>query len=299
MFVVTAKKCLVIVFLLWNQPLCKGSVSIVYSLKIAETTKRQAFEKNGEHPSLVALTPFNQFRTKYSGERHNYGGNLFSYIYSPEEYFVRVDWACAQVNADHGLFKKTQTDDVLFSGGYSFAPNQRSKCGISGMLGFPTHKDISVLEPQFGYSQIGLGGQVDGSFIFSEEHPEHSFRCAFRALHFFKRPVYLHGKRYLFSRGNLIDLYVAMHITMAQSRIDIGYNPTFLSGAAITPSLSNAVEKTDYKRNSFFAVYKYKFKIGSNPSAVLVAISYAFDFEPRDFGNKRIITAWASWSVGF
>ncbi len=276
-----------------------SSISIVYNIKIAETTKRQAFDKNGEHPSTLALTPFNQFRNKYSGARHNYGGNMVSYIYSPETYYARVDWAFAQVNADHGTFVKTQTDDLLFSAGYSFAPNERSKCTISGFFGVPTHNDHSIIEPQFGFAQVGLGGQFDGSFIFSEHTKDYSLRVAARAIHFFKRNVQIDSKSYHFSLGTLVDLYVALHIKFGNSHCDIGYNPTLLCGGSITPDLVDAVKQSEFKRNSFFGVYKYKFNIKMHPSALAIAASYGFDFEPREFGNKRIITVWGLWSFSF
>jgi len=276
-----------------------GSISIVYNLKIAETTKRQDFEKNGEHPSTAAITGFNQFRTKYSGSRHNYGGSLLSYIYSPENYYARVDWAVAQVNVDGGSFKKGQTDDLLFSAGYSHAFNHRSKCTLSGLFGMPTHKDLSILEPQFGYAHVGLGAQLDASFLFSQYSNDHSLRCAARIIHLFKRRVDLLCNAFDFTMGNLIDLYVALHITSGNSRCDVGYNPTFLCSGKIIPYLTDVVQKSNFKRNSFFGVYKYKFRLGSYPSSVALALSYGFDYESRVFGNKRIITAWSAWTFSF
>jgi hypothetical protein len=276
-----------------------GSVSIVYNIKIAETTKRQAFEKNGEHPSLTALTPFDQFRTKYSGDRQNYGGTMLSYIYSPENYFGRVDFAVAQVNTDHGRFVKTETDDLVFSGGYSFSINERAKLTLSGFFGVPTHKDKSIVEPQFGYAHVGLGAQLDGSLIFSKHNPEHSLRFAVRGIEFFNRTIHVDSVRYHFTFGALVDLYIALHINIDSNRVDLGYNPTFLVASSIKPFLPDAVKLTEFKRNSFFGVYKRRFALKNNPSTAAVAVSYGFDFEPLEFGNKRIITVWGLWTIGF
>lgn len=276
-----------------------SSISIVYNIKIAETTKRQAFEKNGEHPSTIALTPFDQYRNKYSGARHNYGGSMLSYIYSPETYFARVDFAFAQVNADHGTFIKTETDDLVFSAGYSFTANDRAKFTLSGLFGIPTHKDRSLIEPQFGYAHIGLGAQFDGSLIFSKHNPDHSLRFAVRGIEFFNRKVRVDAEHFNFTFGTLVDLYLALHINSDNNRIDFGYNPTFLVAASIKPFLPDAVKQTEFKRNSFFGVYKRRFSFKKHPSAAVIALSYGFDLEPLDFGNKRIITVWGLWSIAF
>lgn len=276
-----------------------SSISIVYNIKIAETTKRQPFEKNGTHPSTIAVTPFDQYRNKYSGARQNYGGSMFSYIYSPEGYFARVDFAVAQVNTDHGTFVKTETDDLVCSGGYSFAAHDRAKFTISGLFGVPTHKDRSITEAQFGFAHIGLGAQFDGSLIFSKHNPDHSLRFAVRGIEFFNRKIKVDSYSFNFTYGTLVDLYLALHINNGNNRVDFGYNPTFLVASSIKPFLQDAVKQTEFKRNSFFGVYKHRFSFKKHPSAAVIALSYGFDLEPLDFGNKRIITIWGMWSIAF
>lgn len=278
-----------------------GRVSIVYNLKIAETTKHQAsFEPAEEIPPItIALTPFNQFRNRYSHERINYAGSLFSAIYAANDYYVRADWAFADINSKSVNFKETRTDDLLFTTGYSYNFNQRARGSISGLFGVPTHKDLSAVELQFGYAHVGFGVQLDGTFLFSNDDPNYSFRCAARYIRFLGRSVHFSMGHYYYNIGNLIDLFVALHITAGKSSFEIGYNPTISCGASISPYLPNVVTKTNYKRNGFLGIYKYHIKRPNRRYVLALATSYSFDYEPRFYGHKRIVTSWALGSFSF
>lgn len=281
-----------------------GSISIVYNLRVAQTTKRIIIDPLFPKPSLGTITPFGTFREKYNGVKHHCGGGLFTLIYSPHSFFLRVDAAVARVSSfDNGVyFKRTQADDLLFSGGYSPHISDKMRITFSGLLGFPTHKDTSLEFVQFGYGHYGLGGQIDGSFIYSSNR-DHTIRCAARLIHFFPRtiaiPIENQFELFKYNNGNLADLFIAFHSKIGFHSIETGYDASFFFNAAIHPHYDDAVKKTNYIRNSFYGIYKYRYVIHDVAQMLALALSYGFDSKPKIYGNKRIITIWGSWTVNF
>lgn len=280
-------------------------ISVVYNLRIAETTKRQAFDKNGTHyMSLGVATPFNIYRKKYNGDMHDAGGVLGTLIYAPEKYFLRVDTAVAQVQqkAPNNCFATVQADDILFTGGYTKTINKQARVTISGLLGIPTHKDKSLEHVQFGYAHVGLGGQIDGSVDYLANN-KHFILGALRMIHFFPRTtcaiVNNCPKKFTFTNGTTNDFLIAHRSRLGNHRCEIGYDASMLWGTKIHPSLDATIQKTEYIRSSFYGTYKYHFVIKKLPQAITAAFSYGFDHRPKLYGNKRIITAWASWGVNF
>jgi hypothetical protein len=281
----------------------RGSISTVYNLRIAETSKHIDVASRLPRSSLVIGTLFGTFREKYNGIKHYCGGGLFTYVYSPESFFLRVDAAVGCViSHDQGVrFSRTQTDDFLFSAGYSPTLSDKMRITFSGLLGFPTHNDTSLEFVQFGYGHYGLGAQMDGSFIYSST-TDHTLRAAARLIHFFPRAVPVSvtsSERFKYGLGNLADLFIAFHSIIKQHRVEIGYNASFFFGAHITPNFDDAVKKTNYIRHSFFGMYKYYFLINKTTSTVAMALSGGFEPMPKVYGNKRLITVWASWGVNF
>lgn len=283
--------------------LLKGTVSIVYNLRIAETTK-QSFNEHASSKFLGALTLFDQSRKRVIGIWQNYGGGLASLVYFFKPFYLRVDAAVAHVQQkDRGVhFSKTQGDDILFSSGYSFPIKDRIQLTISGLLGVPTHHDRSLEIPQFGYAHTGLGFQLDGSFIYSSNR-NYTLRSAVRCIHFLARKISFDldddAQIFNFSTGNLIDFFIAHHINIGNHRFEYGYDLTFLVGSKINPILMIASQKNDYIRNNFYASYKYRFSIKKYKNALTAALSYGFDHRPERYRNKRIFTIWGSWSVNF
>lgn len=119
----------------------KGSISIVYNLRVAETSKRLDVKSMFPRPSLGTCTLFGTFRKKYNETKHTAVGGLFTLVYAPESFFLRVDGAFGRVasNIEGMHFSRTQTDDLLFSGGYSPTISDKIRMTFSGLLGFPTH----------------------------------------------------------------------------------------------------------------------------------------------------------------
>lgn len=281
-----------------------GAISIVYNLRIAETSKRIVLTSMLPLPSLGTLTLFGTFREKYNGVKHKCGGGLFTIVYAPESYFLRVDAAVGHVASnDQGvIFSRTQADDLLFSAGYSPKISDRMRVTFSGLLGFPTHKDTSLDFVQFGYGHYGLGIQMDGAIAYSQNRDQ-TLRLAMRFIHFFPRRITAQVdtslEPFTFGIGNLADLFVAFHVQKARHRIEAGYDASFFFDAHICPPLDDTIKKTNYIRNSFYGSYRYRFLINKRTHMIGTALSYGFDARPKNYGNKRIITVWTSWSVNF
>jgi hypothetical protein len=279
-------------------------ISIVYNLRVAETSKRLIIESSFEKPSLAAVTLFGTFRQQYNGARKNSGGGLFTLLYAPEYFFLRVDGAIGRVTLnDHGIRSgRTQTDDLLFSAGYSPRLSDKIRLTFSGLLGFPTHDDTSIERIQFGTGHYALGVQLDGAVAYSS-NKDNTLRFAARFIHFFPRnvfvPINARREQFKFGLGDLTDLFIAFHHQKGQHSVEAGYNPSFFFDTTICPRLDDVLQEADYIRNSFYGLYKYHFAISQTTHAIALALSYGFDIRPKTVGNKRIITTWASWIVNF
>jgi hypothetical protein len=280
----------------------QASISIVYNLRVAETSKRLEIGSSTSYPSSGTCTLFGTFREKYNGVKHSNVSGLFSLIYAPKSFFVSMDMAVGQVFSDtNGVhFSRTQTDDLLFSAGYSPPISEKVRITFSGLLGFPTHDDTSLEYVQLGYGHYGIGMQVDGTIAYLN-NVDHTLRYAARYIYFFPREVPAivdaPNMQFHYALGNLADLFFAFHSTIARHSIEVGYNPSFFFGARIFPPVDDALKKTDYIRNSFYGIYKYNFLICGMEHTVTAALSYGFEPTPKVFGNKHIISAWAAWSI--
>jgi len=282
-----------------------SAVSVVYNLRIAETTKRAAQDLFNK-PSTPVLTLFEQWRKKGPDTHEFIGGGLASYIALLNPFYIRIDFAAAHVSEKTSTvarFSRTQSDDLLLSGGYNYSLSKITRFTFSGLLGIPTHKDGILQGIQLGYGHGGLGGQVDGSFTFAH-HTNHSIRSAVRYVRFFSRPITdcVEGQpqHYAFNVGNLMDVLVACHNKIGNSRLECGYNPTFLFGAKISPFHdSSFIKANSFIRNSFYGNYKYRFLIRTISNAVQASASYGFDVRPKVIGRSHIINIWGSWIVNF
>lgn len=285
-----------------------AAISFVYNLRIAETSKRTVSEMDDPHlySELITTVPF-QYRKKYDGTRQTIIGGLASLIYTPPRYFLRVDTAGARVRSKSctSCSEVTEPDDLLFSGGYSPKISKRTKITFSGLFGVPLHKDHSLETIQFGYAHFSLGAQFDSGVIYhvSDSKTKFSIRSAARFIHFFPRRVAvpLSGviSHFKFNIGHLMDLFIAHHTNFGKSRFEFGYNPSFFFGATIKPHFDDAVAKSNYIRSSVYASYKYKFNMRRHAGKFATNISYGLDHRPKKFGNKTIVTVWASFEVDF
>lgn len=292
-------------------PLCliftlKG-ISIVYNLRIAEATKRQREHISTYHlkPSIASLTLLNLNRKTYNNIHQNVAGGLITLLSTYKQAYIRLDTAAAhnkQKLPELGTRARTQIDDLLFSGGYSFKSKQHARMTLSGLLGIPTHRDTGFLCPEIGTGHVGLGGQFDASCFY---RPHYAVLGAVRFIHFFPRKTSLLAPTCRtpdFHLGNLADLFIAHQCNWQQHHWEIGYNPTFAFDAHFCPALPTLralVNQIGFIRSSFYTSYLYRFLIRHHGSALILGFSYSFDHRPKDFGIKRGVTLWGTWGINF
>ena len=278
-----------------------GNGSFVYNLRIAETTKRQP-EMAYLKPSLGSATFVDQFRKRHNDIDENIVGGLFSLVYFPRNFYMRMDWAFAHIALHTNAFDdaRTQSDDILLSTGYSFKTSKKTKTTFSGLLGIPTHNDNGFLRPQFGTGHVGLGGQIDGIYNYK---PRFSLRYAARSIHFFHNVVDIeinnNAKKFNFTPGNLTDLLISQHFNFGKKRFEFGYNASFLTNSSLTPKIEIIEDQIRYIRHNFYGSFLYGFLLGKLISGIVVGMSYGFDSSPKLIGLKRILTLWAAWGLNF
>lgn len=292
--------------ILLNQSLF-ATVSIVYNLRISETTKQRSLvAKQINRTALAAVTPFDQYRRKYTGTTENYLGGILTYVHMPNSWYVKGDFAVAHVHAkmsDGNRIAKRQTDDILITGGYSVLPDDKNLLTFSGLFGIPTHKDFAFEGPQFGTGHYGLGVQLDGSFAVSDDLTQ-AIMTAMRYVHFFKRDIVFCATpgvptRFSFGAGNLIDLFIAYQGSFGRHRFECGYNPSALFEASVSPFLATVQEKTNFIRSSWFASYYYVLFDQTVKSSLTFGLSYGFDHQSKIYGNKNIVTGWITWAFSW
>jgi hypothetical protein len=300
LYIILLCACLLGIQVAFAATMLTDSVSIVYNFHVAETIKRNGIGDEVEHLTKAALTLFEQYRIKYTQETQNYDGGLLTALHVSKPFHIRIEAAVAHVRAQNLdlHFSKIQTDDILFYAGYTHE-HKRVKTTLSGVFGAPTHKDTSIINPQFGIGQVGLGVQLSSIFHYSPENPLHTFHLAGRLVHFFPRRNKIDVGTFNFSAGNLLDLLVAFNFSSLKHAFEIGYNPVFDTNVTVSPNFDDVVAKNEYIRHHFFISYKYRFYLGEHASALTIASSYGFDGVPITFGNKHIVTGWVSWSYTF
>lgn len=274
------------------------AISIVYNFRIAQITK-QPLEENERNQRLAIILPFDQFQKKYSGVFQNFAGSLEAFIYSWESFYARADFAFSYVKEtfDHmTTFTGIQTDDLLFTAGYNFK-QEHGRVTLSGLFGVPTHDIVALRHVPFGYSQVGLGLQVDGAVNFESER---AFLYGARYIYFVPRHAKDDlGNKYKYTIGQTADLLAAYKKNWPVHGIEFGYTARFFFAASVQPPFDDEVKKLNYIRSNFYTVYKYRFYIHEHPQRLLLNVSYGFDHTPKHFGNKYIVTIWGSWNISF
>ncbi len=276
-----------------------SAISIVYNFRIAQITKEPIAQAVGRKHSIIALL-FDQYQKKYSGVTQNFAAGLGAYIYNFGSNFVRADFAVShikEVTHHTTTFSGTETDDLLFTIGREFLINTKNIITLSGLFGVPTHKVFRLEHVDFGYGQIGTGAQLDGSYEYSQAH---FLLCGARYIYFVPRSARDTAcKNHTFTIGNTADILVASNSKWTHHGLEVGFTERWQFGAHCSPNLDDIVNKTNYMRSSFYAVYKYKFLINDLANRLLFNISYGFDNSHKAYNNKRIIILWGSWNVRF
>lgn len=280
----------------------QGCVSIVYNLRVAEITRRQASDPKYTDPSIASLALFDQTRRRCDLVKQNIAGGLATYLYLRKRFYCKADFAVGHVRSDNidGRFSRIQTDDILLSLGYSKKISDRTKMTFSMLFGFPTHADTILEGIEFGTGHNGFGLQIDGSFLCSEKG-NHSILTAARYIRFFPASIFYPINNictpFSLDIGNLVDLIIGYNYRFNTSAFEVGYNPSFLFSATITPAIADVTNQINGIRSSFYGAYKHLFLRDKHPQGIIIALSYGFDNKPRIF--KQILTAWAAWGINF
>lgn len=275
--------------------------SMVYNFRIAQLTKQPIFEHPHDRTHSLVLLPFISFFKKYAGPTQTYTGGLASYIFDTQHFYARIDTAGAHIRAqEHHIttYHGSASDDILLSAGYSHRfTKEHTVVTFSALTGIPTH-DVDILKhPDFGYGQASIGGQIDGATSFG---PIHSAVYGTRYFYFIPRTAYDRTKQaYRFSNGNLYDVLLAYKANWQQHGYEFGYTVRANFGARCMPLCDEILKRINYVRSNFYAVYKYKFIIGRVAHRLLFDVGYSFDHKSKIYGNKYIVTTWASWQVNF
>lgn len=281
-------------------PLPLSGISMVYNFRISQITKQPILDSQSTGKNTLMGLIFDQFQKKYIGTSQNFAGGLVSYIYETEPYYVRTDFAASHIKEKSDevtTFSGAATDDILFTFGRNFTQSPQSLMTLSGLFGIPTHNITTLRHVSFGYGQIGLGIQFDGSY---ELQASNALLYGTRYIYFVPRKTTDSlSDIYTFTIGNIIDLLLGYKHTWQKHGLEFGYTARFDFGANIKPHLDDIVEKTNYIKDSFYFVYKYKFLIKNRPNRLLFNIAYGFDQNPKIYSNKYIITIWGSWGVNF
>lgn len=280
-----------------------GSVSVVYNMRIAETTKRQTQSQEFKNYSLAAGVVIDQIRKRFDDHVQNIAAGLGTLIHVFGPFYVRADFAVGNVRDRFCRikFSRTQTDDVVLYGGYSHALSKRVKATVSALVGIPTHHDSGFQGLQFGTGHLGVGGQLDTSYRYTADM-NHALLGAFRYVRFFPAIVDIStltiNRRFSFNIGNLIDLLIGHSSRFGRQSVEFGYNATFAFGGSLEPYIL-LEDDIDFIRNNFYLNYRYFFLFYKHPSAVALGASWGFDSKPKTIGFKSIFTIWGSWGLAF
>ena len=280
-------------------PLPLHAISMVYNFRIAQITKQPFHERPRLQKHTLILLPFEQYQQKYNTLVQNFGGGLGSFIYNYKAYYGRIDGAVSHVHQQGNhtpSFSDIQTDDILCTIGRNFEINTRNTLTVSGLFGLPTHSVLRLKHADFGYGQVGTGIQLDGSHTLQRHN---ALLWGTRYIYFIPRnTIDTLGQAYNFTIGNVADLLVAYKQDWNKHGLECGYTARMQFGAFIAPHVPDIVTETNYIRNSFYTVYKYRFFIRNTQNRLLFNIAYGFE-NSNPTHNKHIVTVWGSWSINF
>jgi len=281
------------------------SITFVYNLRIAETTRTRNTAFGKLKPSVAALTPLAQFRGFDTDFHQSAGGVLGNYIYATDDWYARINAAVGRVHADGptvGEFGATEFDDLLLTGGYSWQMAEKTRISFSGHFGIPLHRDYVGDLVELGTGHVGLGLQLDGVHAFNAEQ---ALLIAARAIYFFPRDVTLtldgttlHIPK--FRLGNVVDFFITYQHIFDEERhlVGAGYDLTYTFGTD-DPTDPSHIRTLNTTQNSLFATYRYAFPIKEHLSAIILGFSYGFLKVPAPLNHGYSATVWLTWGINF
>jgi len=286
-----------------------GIISVVYNLRVSETTK--FITEEFTDPFGFNLTFFEEARwqnrlvCQKKNDTSNAVGELASFLYVEKpllgrSWYLQANFAVARVSekSDGQSLVRIQTDDLLLTAGYSWSLHSRVRFTVSGLLGIPTHKDTSLDQVQFGTGHLAFGIQFDTAFHYYQAH-KCSIRLAARLIGTIPRNARFNGFDYNYNLGEVIDLLIGHHASFGHHCIEFGYNPTFVVASDLYPDAPTIESQLNLIRNSYYLAYEYSFDIKKVNNAVEFGLSFGSDVKPRRTGQKLIIFGWFTWDVSF
>ncbi len=275
--------------------------SLVYKFFVSEITRRYTPAGKSTRASQFSLFCFDIYASKYDTTKENATGLLATYLYQYNQVYAQIDAAFGHVKSRYQCqeFSRTQTDDLLFSLGFSKAFSQKTAVTFSGVLGFPTHKDTSPEGIQFGIAHSSVGFKIDAVRQCSSQKDQ-KLLLAGRYLRFLPSNISVTSGtasyKYELDIGSLFDLLIGYSFNFKRDGFELGYNPSFLVGGKLYPeSASN--EYIGYMRSTIYGAYYHVFASGKHPKILSLVCTYGTEHKPKIY--KRLITAWATWSVIF
>lgn len=279
-------------------------------MRVAMVTRRQKLDVTTEHPHILAGTAFRQWREFLTGAKQTTAGALGTYIYAKESYYLKIDSAVGHVNTKTDALEtsRTQSDDILFTGGYGHPIGTKWRLAYSGLFGIPTHRDVILELAQFGTGHYGTGVQLDSAYNYRGNHSNVIFGAA-RFIHFFPRNIQARDPRtqplfpccnYKLKLGNLVDLFISHQTNWKQrNRFELGYDATFGFSSDVQPPIVDFAGSATFIRHNFFGAYFRHVPIGKTHTGIITGLSYGFDSKPELIGNRYFITLWGLWGVIF
>jgi len=286
-----------------------GIISVVYNLRVSETTK--FITEEFTDPFGLDFTFFEEARWQNRSacqKKHdtsNAVGELVTFLYVAEpcrgrSWYVQADFAVARVSekSQGQSLARIQTDDFLLTTGYSWLLHSKVRFTVSGLLGIPTHKDTSLDFIQFGTGHVALGIQFDAAVNYSTKN-KCSIRMAARLIGAIPRAATYKYLTYNYNLGEIIDLFVSHHVLLGDHCFEVGYNPTFVVASGTSPAIPSLESQLDLIRNSYYMSYEYGFKLKKIDNAIECGLSFGSDVSPKRTGQKLIVFGWLTWGVSF
>lgn len=197
---------------------------------------------------------------------------------------------------------RTGLDDIILSGGYNIAPNDRSQISFYGLAGFPTRTKITALEREntlvgTRFFSLGLGTEFSYSFINKLKQSLIAI-AQLRFIHFFDRSWFpVLPKDAKIRPGNTTDILLTLQYRKRKNIIETGYNPTFFTNQAVLLK-QQTIKTQGIVRESFYLTFSHLFKefpVLKIPGLIGGGISTAHS----NRFNTRISAYWLNFSVLF
>lgn len=301
-------------FLISNQ--INGAISLVYNIRIAEASKKNATETL--KPYTFTFTPTGAYGKTRNDIITGLIGFLQSATYTHNSFFAQINWAFGETfltippltalgTTKFTRIKTFNTDDILIRLGYSYSHTERLSFSFTGHLGIPTHKDLVLQSFPLGYAHVGLGFQFDSQYIYSKPQ-ENAIRSAFRLIQFIPRTAISSlinqstvttTNRFNINLGTLIDLFISHLSIFGNHRFEFGYDQIIFCNGKIHPFLPLALEFFNFISPQFFVAYNYNHSTKYINHTLSIGTSAGFTIWPNQFGNKISVEPWITYIINF